>query len=283
MRPVLTCCAALMLAAWGHPQDTVGSLAVDIAKLPGPTEEQTLALQTLNGFRALHGLEPVTMDSRLNAAALGHVAEMTQTNVLSHKGKEGKSETATKRAKNFGYSNLVSELVAMGMPTSPYAVVTFIDAPYHRRLLLKPGRFDFGCATDQGFSCFVLGGQPEKRIVVSPPANSEGVPCEWDGREEPDPMRGTGLSAPFGYPILISAFGHTDKPVVESMRLTDASGSAVDCVVREPKNDSESRDSIIVIPKRPLKARTVYTIKVDFTLGANTRSETWSFTTGDRD
>jgi len=263
------------------PQDPEkGSLAVDVAKLPVPTEEQILAVETLNGFRVLHGLGPVLMDRRLNASAALHAGTMAKSKLLSHKQDKTETADALKRSQVFGYDKGVSELVALGMPDSAFAVVTFIDAPYHRRLLLKPGQFDFGCSTEAGFSCFVLGGQVEQQVVISPSHGSEGVPTSWDGREEPDPMRGTGLVAPYGYPLLIAAYGYSGGLVLTQAKLVDASGAAIDCVVKQPQNDPEAKDCVIIVPKKPLKGKTVHTATVKFTVGGEERTDTWSFRTG---
>lgn len=255
------------------------SLALDISKLPPATEEQSLALETLNGFRALHSLAPVRMDLRLNASAALHASTMAKNSVLTHKDDQAEIASASDRARKYGYDKQVMELVASGMPDSPFAVVTFIDAPYHRRLLLKPGNFEFGCSTNRGFSCFVLGGSVEPQLVLSPPRSSEGVPTSWDGREEPSPMRGTGLAAPYGYPILVSLPGQGTFRL-RTASLKDAAGKEISLVVKHPENDTELRDSAILVPKKPLEGSTVYTVVVDFSVDGESRSETWSFKTG---
>lgn len=259
-------------------QAVVSKAAVE---LPTPTSEQTLAMQTLNGFRAIHGLEPVTLDRRLLAASAQHASSMSKSRQLAHKGSSKQTADAKSRAETFGYDGPVAELVASGVPTAPYAVVSFMDAPYHRRLLLKPGQFEFGCSVDAGFACFVLGGQAQERIVYSPPAGSEGVPTFWDGREEPSPMRGTGLKPPYGYPILVAAYGFEDMLSKATVTLFGPSGTTVDCTVKEPCNDNEAKNSIVIIPMKPLQPMSQYTVSVRFTVGGEERKETWSFRTGD--
>lgn len=255
------------------------SLSADLAKLPPPSEEQTLALETLNGFRALHALAPVRMDPRLNASAALHATSMAKRSVLTHKDDKDEIASASQRAQKYGYDKQVMELVASGMPDSPFAVVTFIDAPYHRRLLLKPGQFEFGCATQNGYSCFVLGGTVTTEIVKSPPNEAEGVPTWWDGREEPNPMRGTGSNPPFGYPILLSLPGSTGLKHLSS-RLTDANGTAVDIVAKHPANDSELRDGMILVPRKPLKENMAYAVEVEYSVEGQVRAESWVFKTG---
>lgn len=262
------------------PKDQ-GSLAVDLLKLPAPTEEQNIAAETLNGFRSLHGLSNVTIDRRLNASALLQASTMAKNGVLSHKQTSGDSADAQLRAKKYGYEGSISELVAFGMPNSPYAVVSFIDAPYHRRLLLKPGQFEFGCATESGYSCMVLGGSVEPKLVLSPPPSSEGVPTSWDGIEEPNPMRGTNLKAPFGYPILLSVYSTEQSLKLVSYSIVSPNGKLVDCVIKTPENDTETKDSFIIVPKKPFEAKSIYTVEVRFSVGDSERKETWSFKTGE--
>ena len=256
------------------------TLALDTKKLAPPTAEQSLTLETLNGFRTIHGLAPVSMDGRLNASATLHADDMAKTRVLSHKESNGVTQDALQRAISFGYDKGVAELVASGQRSAPSAVVSFVDAPYHRRLLMKPGHLDFGCGSNTGFACFVLGGQAERGVVISPPHGSDGVPTSWDGREEPNPMRGSGCTPPYGYPVMIAAYGCESGLEFTSATMKSSEGVAVECVVRQPKNDSDAKDCVIVVPKRPLASRTVYTATVEFSVDGQSRTETWSFRTG---
>lgn len=262
-------------------QDKVQAiLPAEDNRLPSPTSEQTLAVETLNGFRSIHGLGPVTLDKRLLASSAKQAALMSKKKVLAHKGEDKESENAMQRAGAFGYSGPVAELVASGIPSAPYAVVSFMDAPYHRRLLLKPGKLDFGCSVQDSYACFVLGGDSDRSVVFSPPNGAQGVPTYWDGREEPSPMRGTGLKPPYGYPIMLAAYGFEGRLDCRRAKLTDQNGGTVSCTVRNPSNDPEAKNSVILIPTAPLKASTAYTVSVMFELDDESHQETWSFRTG---
>ncbi len=261
-------------------QQTSGSLSKDVPALPKPTAEQNAALEALNGFRSLHGLKEVRIDRRLLAAAAEHAAAMAHKEVLAHKEDKSERSDAKKRSEAFGYSGPIAELVASGIPDAPSAVVNFIDAPYHRRLLLKPGGLDFGCSADKGYVCFVLGGTAEKGIVCSPPTGADGVPTSWDGQEEPNPARGTGLKPPFGYPILVAAYGGGQNLTMTSAAVAATAGGAVPCIVRNPGNDPECTDCIIIVPQSPLQPRTSYTVTVAFRAGGVEHKESWSFRTG---
>ena len=277
-------CLLTLLACCAIAQDKIqASLTKDPLALPEPTPEQNLALETLNGFRAIHGLEPVKIDRRLIAASAHHVGSMTKTRELAHKETSRDTQDALARAQTYGFDGPVAELIASGVPSAPFAVVSFMDAPYHRRLLLKPGQFSFGCSVDSGFACFVLGGQVQQRLVYSPPNGSEGVPTWWDGREEPSPMRGTSAKPPYGYPIMVAAYGYEDDLNCTQATLVDPSGSTIECAVKQPKNDSEAKNSIVIVPLKPLAGETLYTVCAKFTLEGVSHVETWSFRTGESD
>ncbi len=276
----LVCLVLPFLLTGSHQQDPVNiSLSKDATKLPIPTEEQSLALETLNGFRSLHGLQELKLDRRLLASSLIHAQSMSKRNVLDHKGSNEEQDNAMKRAAQFGYDGPVAELVASGLPNAPYAVVSFIDAPYHRRLLLKPGALDFGCSQDGNYTCFVLGGTASPQVVLSPPPSSDGVPTFWDGREEPSPVRGMNVQAPFGYPITVFSYG-SDSFKFVSCSLADSNGNILECIVKTPENDSECKAGLIIIPKKTFASKSIYTVSAQFEIDGSLHKETWSFRTG---
>jgi hypothetical protein len=204
---------------------------------------------------------------------------MSKTRVLTHKEDDRATSDASVRARSFGYTGPVSELVASGMPNVPYSVSTFMDAPYHRRLLLRPGRLLFGCAESDGFICLVLGGETAAAMVMSPPDGAQGVPTYWDGIEAPNPVRAPRAKPPFGYPVALYGLARNSfKDVVAT--LSDDTRAPVACHVDEPSNDPNSPDCVILVPKEPLKPSTVYTATVKAVNDGQEFSSTWSFTTG---
>ena len=243
-----------------------------------PTEEQGVAVQVLNGFRALHGLDAVTLDPRLVSSAESHSRTMAKSRFLTHKEEDSAMADASSRSRAFGFVGPIAELVASGMPNVPYSVATFMDAPYHRRHLLRPGKLQFGCAETDGYVCLVLGGASTRGAVVSPPDGAQGVPTAWDGIEEPNPVRTKGAKPPYGYPVAFFAFGSSLKHVRAS--LTDGSGKTVAVFLNEPANDPNSPDSVILIPKAPLKQGTRYTASFESEVDGHRSTRTHTFTTG---
>lgn len=262
------------------PVLTLPSFPAPQAPPPLPvSEERTFALETLNGFRTLHGLQPVTFDRRLNDSAAQHVRTMSRSASLTHKGPTKDLETPYQRAQSHGFSEPIAELVGTGIASAPQAVVSFMDSPYHRRLLLKPGRLAFGCAAQGGYVCFVVGGQAENATVLSPPHGSVNVPTQWDGRSSPNPMRGSGGSGPYGYPIVVTSYGHGGEFRYRGGSLTDGTGRAVPMTVLHPDNDPHLTDSIILIPREPLSPAVRYTVTLQSKVAGDSMKQSWSFVT----
>ncbi|MBS1713413.1 MAG: CAP domain-containing protein [Armatimonadetes bacterium] len=243
-----------------------------------PTEEQGFAIEVLNGFRSLHGLDAVSLDSRLVSSAESHSRAMAKSKFLTHKEEDGAMADASRRSRSFGFEGPVAELVASGMPNVPYSIASFMDAPYHRRLLLRPGKLSFGCAETDGFVCLVLGGTAAAGTVVSPPDGSQGVPTLWDGIEEPNPVRAKGARPPYGYPIAFYAFGRTLRDVKATF--TEGSGAAVPFHLSEPGNDPHATDSVILVPKAPLTPSGSYTATVQASLDGVPTTMVCHFKTG---
>jgi len=244
-----------------------------------PTEEQGFAVEVLNGFRTLHGLEPVTLDSRLVSSAESHSRAMAGTKFLTHKEEDAAMADASSRSRSFGFVGPVAELVASGMPNVPYSIASFMDAPYHRRLLLRPGKLSFGCAETDGYVCLVLGGQSSPGLIVSPPDGAQGVPVAWDGIEEPNPVRVKGARPPYGYPIAFYAYGQTPSAVKAT--LTEGERTPVRFYLSTPDSDPHSSDCVILVPQSPLRPQTKYTAEVRFQLAGTEKTLTCQFTTGD--
>jgi hypothetical protein len=93
-------------------------------------------------------------------------------------------------------------------------------------------------------------------------------------------MRGTGCKPPYGYPVVIAAYGYDDHFSLNEAKMKDDRGEAVDCILRNPSNDPEARNWAILIPKRPLAPKSVYTVSASFSVGGEATTKTWSFETG---
>lgn len=99
----------------------------------------------VNQYRGEHGRGPVTLNERLNAAALRHAKAMADRDFFGHTGADGSS--MGRRLTEAGYVwSLVAENIAAGMREPIEAVRTWIDSPGHRQNILMEGVVHIGLA-----------------------------------------------------------------------------------------------------------------------------------------
>jgi len=253
--------------------------------LPMPTEEQTLLSSVVNEIRASHGLEPMIDHQVLHHVSNSHAKYMRMNNTISHvqdKSRPGYFGAGhVDRAMLFGYTQVTSEVLSRSSSEHPRAIRQLFDAPYHRLLFLRPGRPAIGAGVAGPYFCMNFGGRGTAGVVCSPPDNATGVPVLWDGNEEPNPLRMTGLHGPVGYPITMSLF-RPDRRATKclSATLKTSTGETVKVFVNQPENDTELRDSIIIIPAKPLNPGQTYTVSATLqATGEEPTTRTWSFKT----
>jgi uncharacterized protein YkwD len=107
---------------------------VDVADPPaaGPADE---VVAETNTQRRRHGLDPLTVDARLGAAAQLHTADMLRRSFFSHQNPDG--EQVWDRARTVGYPyRKVAENIAAGQRTAAEVVAGWMDSPGHRRNIL---------------------------------------------------------------------------------------------------------------------------------------------------
>jgi hypothetical protein len=143
---------------------------------------------------------------------------------------------------------------------------------------MRPGRLEVGAAHRLAFGALLVGGEPEARTVLSPAAGQADVPTEWNGVETPNPLEGTGIKAPVGYPVVVGWFGEGGLSL-KSAKLTGPDGAEVPVVLLHPGNDSDSRDAVILVPHRPLQAGANYRATVEMSVGGRRTPLEWSFRT----
>lgn len=101
----------------------------------GGYEQQVLNL--VNKERQKHGLQPVKLDSKLNAASLDHSKDMQARNFFSHQSPIAGKRDFWQRAQNFG-TTANSENIAMGQQTPQKVVEGWMNSSGHRRNILSP-------------------------------------------------------------------------------------------------------------------------------------------------
>lgn len=116
--------AALLIAAPAASQDD--------CRLP--TEEEEIAVELINEQRALHGLGPVEIDTRLVASATRHSLDMQAGCFLSHTGSDGSS--ASGRMSDTGYPSPLGETAGAGQVSPAQIVQGWMNSSGHRAILL---------------------------------------------------------------------------------------------------------------------------------------------------
>lgn len=255
-----------------------------ISQFPLLLKNQTFLVKRVNEIRKHHSLPPVTLNESLNAAAQAHVDYMVTNGTSGHKeevrGNGFTGKTPGDRARAFGYYERNGEAVAVSSDGFDESLQDLFVAPYHRVMFLQPGNPDFGAGNREDATCIKFGGKHEDAIVVSPANSATDVQREWDGIETPDPMAGHAAQGPYGFPIVMAVFGkYAEKFSVSSAFLKDEKGKPVEVRVLHPGNDSHSKNCVIVVPLKPLKTKSTYSVEVNFSSIGQLRKQAWKFTT----
>jgi uncharacterized protein YkwD len=96
-----------------------------------------------NQFRAKNGLAPLTLNSKLNAAAQVHSKNMAVQDFFGHQGMDGSSEGDRVSQEGYNWRNL-AENIAAGRKTPKQVVEGWIKSPGHRLNILNPKVKDIG-------------------------------------------------------------------------------------------------------------------------------------------
>lgn len=138
---LLVVSAAFLLAA--------GILSRGVRGLPAPPRVPLQAAELLaahNKARAEHGAHPLTLDPRLQSAAIDHAIYMVQVGKMKHSGiGDG---TAAERVRRSGYvSNYDGENIAYGYGDIPAVMKGWLSSPGHRANILRNGYYHMGAAS----------------------------------------------------------------------------------------------------------------------------------------
>jgi hypothetical protein len=276
------------------------------------------SLEHINQIRNEMGLPLWSFDDSLQQAAQAH--SQYENSIDKQKDVIDKSfhweETTTNpwytsfnaddRAAFFGYPEgrevEVSEVAHSGVifhdPSG--ALQSLIDAPFHRTSLLDPSYRDFGLG-ETAFTTVINMGHKAKtvqpienqQIVYYPYDGQKNSPTSWWNMETPNPLAYYDIiGTQVGYPITISGDqGNIAYFESLSASIVDSNGQAVDYYVVDHnhfigQSGYGGGDTVILIPKKPLKGSTTYTVTAAFRAfeyGEEVRSidktKTWSFTT----
>ena len=143
-----TCLALLALVV----SPTVGSSQTAKSKSSVDRKDRErieALLEAHNRVREEAKLAPLTLDPRLNAAALVQATDMAKHEMMSHEGTDG--STFNQRIDRQGYRyKAAAENVAAGQKTVGHVMKSWMDSPHHKENILGPyAQVGFGIARDE--------------------------------------------------------------------------------------------------------------------------------------
>ena len=254
-------------------------------------DRQAVALATVNNYRRLAGLAPVTSSAVIHQSALAHsfytffngtlpsIRDLgIHAEVSSGQGYTG--DNVLTRAQHFGYPQRSMAEVITHRSEPAGAVADWIDSVYHRIPLLRADLMELGYGDaylgpltvqvmDLAFRETTSG-----RVILYPAPDQVGVPAAFNGNEIPDPA--PNASYPIGYPIT-ATFDRNARVTIGAFHLRDPSGTALPGISLQPSNETEN--SFAFMANVPLKARTTYTADLSYTLNGFAGHKVWKFTT----
>ncbi|MFO0863583.1 MAG: CAP domain-containing protein [Gemmataceae bacterium] len=253
-------------------------------------------LDRVNQIRKTAGLAPVTLDPDLHRGCRNHArylvlnANHPATAGLGAHDEDMTLPGATAEGKDAGKK----AVIALGDHDPRDAVDGWMATLYHRIPILEPNlkQVGFGLARGDRLGWITVlnlmsgktRGRPHE--VLYPVPDQSDVPLHFPpGGEVPDPIP-EDKDKKAGYPITL--FFPYESPLVGATgRLEDGDGNRVDVWFSSPdkhanpKYDKHQGNTVCLIPKDPLKAKTKYVVHVLGTRSGTKWEKTWSFTTSD--
>jgi tetratricopeptide (TPR) repeat protein len=254
-------------------------------------DQQTLALATVNQYRQLAGLSPVSSSSIIHQSALAHAFYTLFNGALPsirdlgiHKeeasGQGYVGDNVLTRAQHFGYPLRSMAEVITHQSDPAAAVGDWIDSVYHRIPLLRADLLELGYGDaylgpmtvqvmDMSYRETASG-----RVILYPSPNQLDVPTAFNGNEIPDPA--PNANYPIGYPIT-ATFDRTARVRIGAFHFRDPSGADLPGVTLPPS--SETENSFAYLANVPLQPGTTYSADLTYTLNGIPGRTTWRFTT----
>lgn len=115
----------------------IGTAAAITPVAPATSPQAAEVVRLTNEARAAKGLEPVTLDPRLVAAAVGHSRQMAAKQQMAHEG----IGNGTPRERILAVSPTAArtaENVAVGQASAAEVMQGWMDSPGHRKNILDP-------------------------------------------------------------------------------------------------------------------------------------------------
>jgi uncharacterized protein YkwD len=240
----------------------------------GPPDDAAQALDQVNCYRALLGLDPGVLHPQLDAAATAHAAYMDGQQVLAHE-EDAQNEGFTgervwDRIEKAGYDagdQHVTELVAVG-PGPRGAIDLWMNSVYHREVLTMPTWDAMGFGSSGAYTALAAVYPDPEGVVLYPADRQDDVPTRFDtDLESPDPLPDHGV---VGSPLTVTGAS------VAAATLTGPEGE-VELLFIRPGADDDLDFMTAMLPVEPLSGSTEYTLVVELGNGQN---HTLTFRTG---
>jgi tetratricopeptide (TPR) repeat protein len=281
--------AAKQTVAPGGAGTTPAATYLDLDK--AAVDRQAVALATVNNYRRLAGLAPVTSSAVVHQSAQAHsFYTLFNGNLPSIRdlgihqevstGQGYTGDNVLTRAQHFGYPQRSMAEVITHRSDPAGAVADWIDSVYHRIPLLRADLLELGYGDaylgpltvqvmDLAYRETATG-----RVILYPAPNQVGVPAAFNGNEIPDPA--PNASYPIGYPVT-ATFDRNARVTIGAFHLRDPSGTDLPGISLQPS--SETENSFAFMANVPLKAGTTYTADLSYTLNGFAGHKVWKFTT----
>jgi hypothetical protein len=270
----------------------------------------------LNRYRALEGLNAVTLDPVSSAACAAHLAYLVCAAATQGAGYLEHTETGVPScAVDGGEPAGQDSDLAWGQSRSNgqttgqsfgQAVDIWINGLYHRTPLLDPGLMRVGAASTMGYNCVdyaATGNRTTVRAaapVLFPPDGTTNVPLEFGGNEGPCPTMPanpqTATTCPTsGFIVSANWYGWStgNKSAISgtpTVNLTDNQTQAsvpllawyADTVTGHDPAPGFVKNEIALVPQANLAANHNFTVSINATISGQATALSWSFTTGTR-
>ncbi|MEI8282313.1 MAG: CAP domain-containing protein [Armatimonadota bacterium] len=243
-------------------------------------------LGIFNQIRSEHGFGPIRFDPCFNLAATAHTNYLTLNKEGGHNedpanpGYTGMG--AADRVGLFGHVGSSWEVVSTGATCYQDGIIGLWDAPYHRISMMKPGLVIAGASYKDGNLTVDGDGMTMDGMFVSPPVSGLNIAPSWENNESPNPTRSfAGAEHVLGYPVVATIYGDKVKTIsIVSASFATASGKEIERYELSPENDEHLKNSVILIPKKPLESGKTYSVnlKLKDNTGA-VYTKAWKFTT----
>jgi len=241
----------------------------------GVPEGQEKVFRQFNYWRLINGLPPVDYDPKLSKWCNEHCAWM-EKNGFKHAPEEGDGPLSTEAA-HAGMNSMLSQ-EKPGM-----SVLMLYASFYHRLPLFRPGTRAIGIGCSQRYTSIAGTTRREPRAwqhpIVVPAPNSGMQPTHFVS-ELPRPHP-PGLKN-LGFPITLTF----DRGTITEARATLRwKRGDVPFILSSPelpanKRRPDNRMTSCLIPRNPLRPRTLYGVEVKWKRDGEDESKRWIFKTG---